>query len=628
MKKSLFGRCLAFALLAAAATPAAASALPPGALSSDGCIAKLGNTLCDAVSGATTGQAPGLDQVNGVAVSPDGKYVYASGATTNTVTVLKRDPTTGTLTSDGCVQNAGDVLCNSVPGATRGQVPVLGLPYGLAVSPDGTYVYATGALSDSVAVLKRDPATGALTSDGCLQRTGNTGCDAVAGATTGQAPGMDAPVDIAVSPDGTYVYVVADASNTVTVLKRDPATGALTSDGCLRNSGDALCNAVPGATSGEAPGLDSPQDVVVSPDGAYVYVVAQSKTVAVLKRNPTTGALTSDGCLQATGMTGCDAVPGATQGQAPGLGRPYGVAVSPDGTYVYASGIDSDSITVLKRDPATGALSSDGCLQNTGSTDCDAVPGATRGQAPGLDGTKAVEVSPDGTYVYATGILSDTVAVLKRDPATGALSSDGCLQNTGRTDCDAVSGATKGQAPALDDPWDLAVSPDGRYVYSGSNLNDALAVLERSLDGDGDGVSDEDDNCPTTANSEQADSDGDGIGNACDTDDPDPDPDPVFCAGRTATIVGTEGPETLKGTDGRDVIAALGGSDKVKAADGSDIVCGGRGKDRLSGQGGRDKLYGEAGKDKLSGGGGKGDLCNGGPNKDKAAGSCETEKKV
>jgi CSLREA domain-containing protein len=88
------------------------------------------------------------------------------------------------------------------------------------------------------------------------------------------------------------------------------------------------------------------------------------------------------------------------------------------------------------------------------------------------------------------------------------------------------------------------------------------------------------------------------------------------CRGRTATIVGTNGPDKLKGTKRADVIAAFGGKDKVSGLKGNDVICGGPGKDKLNGGKGNDKLYGEAGKDTLKGGPGK-DKLKGGPGKDK-----------
>jgi len=64
----------------------------------------------------------------------------------------------------------------------------------------------------------------------------------------------------------------------------------------------------------------------------------------------------------------------------------------------------------------------------------------------------------------------------------------------------------------------------------------------------------------------------------------------VRCNGLLATIVGTDGPDSLAGTTGRDVIAALGGNDRVSAGPGDDIVCLGDGNDALNGGAGNDVL--------------------------------------
>lgn len=89
----------------------------------------------------------------------------------------------------------------------------------------------------------------------------------------------------------------------------------------------------------------------------------------------------------------------------------------------------------------------------------------------------------------------------------------------------------------------------------------------------------------------------------------------AVCAGKTATITGTNGNDTLKGTPGADVIAGLGGNDVIKGLAGNDTICGGPGKDKLLGGSGNDKLLGQGGKDTLKGGPGK-DKLKGGPGKD------------
>ena len=77
------------------------------------------------------------------------------------------------------------------------------------------------------------------------------------------------------------------------------------------------------------------------------------------------------------------------------------------------------------------------------------------------------------------------------------------------------------------------------------------------------------------------------------------------CGGRTATIVGTEGPDELDGTDGADVIVGLGGADIINGFDGNDLICAGRGADIVDGGPGRDRIWGNAGADELSGSGGR-----------------------
>jgi Ca2+-binding RTX toxin-like protein len=69
-----------------------------------------------------------------------------------------------------------------------------------------------------------------------------------------------------------------------------------------------------------------------------------------------------------------------------------------------------------------------------------------------------------------------------------------------------------------------------------------------------------------------------------------------------ATILGTQGNDTLTGTPSRDVIAGLGGDDVIDGRGGNDLICGGDGNDRLSGGAGEDVLSGDSGINFLDGG--------------------------
>ena len=89
------------------------------------------------------------------------------------------------------------------------------------------------------------------------------------------------------------------------------------------------------------------------------------------------------------------------------------------------------------------------------------------------------------------------------------------------------------------------------------------------------------------------------------------------CAGKRATIVGTNAANTLRGTPRNDVIVGAGGNDRILGGGGADIVCGGGGNDVIDGGAGRDYLYGGIGNDTVSTGTGAGDLVSGGSGNDR-----------
>jgi Ca2+-binding RTX toxin-like protein len=74
------------------------------------------------------------------------------------------------------------------------------------------------------------------------------------------------------------------------------------------------------------------------------------------------------------------------------------------------------------------------------------------------------------------------------------------------------------------------------------------------------------------------------------------------CDGQPATVVGSDGDDTLSGTPGNDVIAGLNGNDTIDGGLGDDVICGGKGNDTVTGNGGNDRLFGQQGADVLDGG--------------------------
>jgi len=112
-----------------------------------------------------------------------------------------------------------------------------------------------------------------------------------------------------------------------------------------------------------------------------------------------------------------------------------------------------------------------------------------------------------------------------------------------------------------------------------------------------------------------------------------PDGRASTCAGRTATMVGTNGDDVLDGTSGSDVIVGLGGDDAINGLGGKDYLCGGSGDDTIDGGSGPDRIYGGGGNDTLDGaqGGDRlygqrgSDTLNGGAGEDVANGGSGTD---
>jgi DNA-binding beta-propeller fold protein YncE len=329
----------------------------------------------------------------------------------------------------------------------------------IALSPDAKNVYVASSKSDAIAIFTRNAQTGALT-----QPKGEAGCIAAKGAAgCATAVGLDGPNSVAVSRDGLNLYATSRASNTVTVFHRDRSTGALTQlpagAGCISGL------PVPNCANGRA--LVGPDVVVVSPGGENVYVGSFfGNAVAVFNRDPAGGTLTQPG-----GSAGCIAQ--ATSGCAPGLalGAPEGMAVSRNGADVYVATALSNAVVVLARDASTGSLT-----QATDGSGC-IVDGPLTGCTTGvqLSGANAVSVSPDNDDVYVTSLFSNSVTSFTRSTSTGGLAqkegTSGCLVWLRAVGCSF--------GRALSAPEGLAVSPDGANVYVAAFATGAIDVLER-----------------------------------------------------------------------------------------------------------------------------------------------------
>jgi DNA-binding beta-propeller fold protein YncE len=351
-----------------------------------GCIAEGGAAGC--------ARGHGLTGVNAVAVSRDGRTVYATSADNDAVTVLRRNASTGALSQDagpaGCLSGRGADGCG--PGRALSGADTV------AVSPDGANVYVGAFTGNAVAAFQRDPTTGALS-----QPAGAAGCIAVEGresCATGLALG--APEGVAVSPDGTAVYVAAPASSALVILRRTAGTGTLsqTQDGtgCITDAPLAGCS-----TGRRLAGANA---VAVSANGADVYVTSLlANSVTTFSRGETSAQLVqrdgTAGCVQYLLAVGCSL--------GHGLSGPEAVAVAPDGATVYAAMFGSSALSVFDGDSPSG---SGGLMQRARRKGCVAAKGSPECRTGrGLRRAGGLAVSPDGRNVYVAGFGSDALAV-------------------------------------------------------------------------------------------------------------------------------------------------------------------------------------------------------------------------
>jgi 6-phosphogluconolactonase len=253
----------------------------------------------DSCSGALTALSPatvatGSDPEDMV-VDPLGRFVYAANLVSNasdlaTISMYTINPTTGALTP-----------------TTPPTVPTGFFPQGIAIDPEGRFVYTANSDDNTVSMFTINQTTGVLTPT-----------------SPPSVPAGWSPISVTVDPTGRFVYAVNQDDGTISMYTINVTSGVLT---------PTTPPTVPGG---------SPFDITVTPSGKFVYVPNAYSNNMVLGFTIDS----STGVLMPTAQVGVQAG-----------NSPTSVAIDPSDKFAYVVNRIGDTVSAYGIDSTTGSLS-------------------------------------------------------------------------------------------------------------------------------------------------------------------------------------------------------------------------------------------------------------------------------
>jgi 6-phosphogluconolactonase (cycloisomerase 2 family) len=262
--------------------------------------------------------------------------------------------------------------------------------------------------------------------------------------TQGPAGILAAPSDVVLSPDGLHAYVASEALDTIVAYSRDVATGRLTRIAHYTAQSAGFSGAL----------LDGPSDLVVSGDGAQVYVASRnSGAIAVLARNAGDGTLSYVQSRSGAALQGASAL-----------------HLTADGAHLYVAGGSANSIVSFTRAVGTGDLTQ---LEVESNNVND--PDDTGETVTSLDRPSGITASTDGAQLYVASRFGNAVLVFHRNNAVGS--------GFGRLSFASVLRNGLGGVQGLGGAFALALSPDNDQLYVVGESSNAIAVLDRAANG-------------------------------------------------------------------------------------------------------------------------------------------------
>ncbi|NUO81212.1 beta-propeller fold lactonase family protein [candidate division KSB1 bacterium] len=380
----------------------------------------------------------GIYYVIDLAVSPEGRHLYAVNTNDQSILIYSRDTSTGKLT-------LADIMVDEVFGSGRKTAPILASSYKLLFSPEGKYLYWFYGGLRKAAVFARDPLTGQLTKIQVL-RNG----DADLG-------NFNVPAWIALSADGRHFYGGGGNADKMLIFSRDSTGGkvAFVSYHDLGPSPDNMWE----RGSIEAL-LDTTTIWVTNTDEDLFFVFTRDQNSGALQlrqkssKNSVTRLVAShDGSMiyllyynYASYFAHYTRDPFSKEyilenDQALRINYdlpmpPSGLCMSPQGDAIYMT--SEAGRNVIRRDTTNGALSHAQYFNhNIGGTDR-------------LHSARSVAVSPNGKYLYVAAQFEDAgISTFSLEPQNGQL--------------------TLAEEDSLPQVTAMIMAPDGRHLYASSS---------------------------------------------------------------------------------------------------------------------------------------------------------------
>jgi len=362
----------------------------------------------------------GVDGLNGATkacVSTDGKHVYVASNVDHSVAAFK-------VTDDGTL----DFITFYKDGVNDGNGNIVDGLYGacgIAVSPDGDYLYVAGKTDDAIAVFARNAETGKLT-----YQTSSFVKNLV-----GVVNGLNDIQNLTITTDSvgnSYLLATSVADDSVVVF-------GINTDGSLTFQ----------TRYQDAVNLNGAYGIAVDEQAGVAYVTGSAgKSLAYYNIDYTTNPGTLMLICQGTLIGGVNGVGGMT--------IPKNIVVGENG-YVYVAGYYEHSLVTFHRNSTTGVVSYVGKLKyGTTATDPDVVNT--------LYGVTDIVYSTERHQLLAASLISSDIAIFDINDDT--LSLVQVLRNA----TDGIQGLVGASG--------LAISPDGNTVYTLGLTDDAIGVIK------------------------------------------------------------------------------------------------------------------------------------------------------